>query len=67
MNQYAGGRAGDPPSISLAKSLRDLDLPVGRLKTGTPPRIDRRSLDFSQMTVQPGDTPTPVFLFRPGR
>ncbi|MCW8409194.1 tRNA uridine-5-carboxymethylaminomethyl(34) synthesis enzyme MnmG [Legionella sp. PATHC035] len=63
MNQYAGGRAGDPPAIALAKSLRDLDLPVGRLKTGTPPRIDRRSLDYSQMTVQPGDTPTPVFSY----
>lgn len=48
MSQYAGGRAGDPPAIALAKSLRDLDLPVGRLKTGTPPRIDRRSLDYSQ-------------------
>ncbi|RUR27000.1 tRNA uridine-5-carboxymethylaminomethyl(34) synthesis enzyme MnmG [Legionella qingyii] len=63
MNQYAGGRAGDPPSVALAKSLRDLDLPVGRLKTGTPPRIDRRSLDYSQMTVQPGDTPIPVFSY----
>ncbi|KTD42697.1 tRNA uridine-5-carboxymethylaminomethyl(34) synthesis enzyme MnmG [Legionella parisiensis] len=63
MNQYAGGRAGDPPSIALAKSLRDLDLPVGRLKTGTPPRIDRRSLDYSQMTEQPGDKPIPVFSY----
>ncbi|MBI2784844.1 MAG: tRNA uridine-5-carboxymethylaminomethyl(34) synthesis enzyme MnmG [Legionella longbeachae] len=63
MSQYAGGRAGDPPSIALAKSLRDLNLPVGRLKTGTPPRIDRRSLDYSQMTVQPGDTPIPVFSY----
>ncbi|HIE3612878.1 TPA: tRNA uridine-5-carboxymethylaminomethyl(34) synthesis enzyme MnmG [Legionella anisa] len=63
MSQYAGGRAGDPPSIALAKSLRDLDLPVGRLKTGTPPRIDRRSLDYSQMTEQPGDTPIPVFSY----
>ncbi|KTD49298.1 tRNA uridine-5-carboxymethylaminomethyl(34) synthesis enzyme MnmG [Legionella quateirensis] len=63
MSQYAGGRAGDPPSIELANSLRDLDLPVGRLKTGTPPRIDRRSLDFSQMTVQPGDSPLPVFSY----
>jgi tRNA uridine 5-carboxymethylaminomethyl modification enzyme len=62
-SQYAGGRAGDPPSIALAQSLRDLDLPVGRLKTGTPPRIDRRSLDFSQMTIQPGDTPLPVFSY----
>lgn len=63
MNQYAGGRAGDPPSVALANSLRDLDLPVGRLKTGTPPRIDRRSLDYSQMTIQPGDTPLPVFSY----
>ncbi|CEG58949.1 tRNA uridine-5-carboxymethylaminomethyl(34) synthesis enzyme MnmG [Legionella fallonii] len=63
MNQFSGGRAGDPPSIALANSLRDLDLPVGRLKTGTPPRIDRRSLDFSQMTEQPGDTPLPVFSY----
>lgn len=63
MSQYAGGRAGDPPSIALAHSLRDLDLPVGRLKTGTPPRIDRRSIDFSQMTEQPGDTPLPVFSY----
>ncbi|WP_106225860.1 tRNA uridine-5-carboxymethylaminomethyl(34) synthesis enzyme MnmG [Legionella pneumophila] len=63
MNQYAGGRAGDPPSIALSKSLRDLDLPVGRLKTGTPPRIDRRTIDFSQMVEQPGDTPVPVFSY----
>ncbi|USQ13893.1 tRNA uridine-5-carboxymethylaminomethyl(34) synthesis enzyme MnmG [Legionella lytica] len=63
MSQAAGGRAGDPPSIALAHSLRDLDLPVGRLKTGTPPRIDRRSLDYSQMTEQPGDTPLPVFSY----
>lgn len=63
MNQFSGGRAGDPPSVVLAKSLRDLNLPVGRLKTGTPPRIDRRSLDFCKMTVQPGDTPVPVFSY----
>ena len=63
MSQYAGGRAGDPPSIALAHSLRDLELPVGRLKTGTPPRIDRRSIDFSQMTEQPGDTPLPIFSY----
>lgn len=63
MSQFAGGRAGDPPSIALAHSLRDLELPVGRLKTGTPPRIDRRSLDYSQMTVQPGDTPLPIFSY----
>ncbi|KTC98604.1 tRNA uridine-5-carboxymethylaminomethyl(34) synthesis enzyme MnmG [Legionella erythra] len=63
MNNYAGGRAGDPPAIALAKRLRELDLPVGRLKTGTPPRIDSRSLDYSQMEEQPGDTPVPVFSF----
>jgi tRNA uridine 5-carboxymethylaminomethyl modification enzyme len=63
MNQYAGGRAGDPPAIALAERLRELDLPVGRLKTGTPPRIDGRTLDYSQMNVQPGDTPLPVFSY----
>ncbi|MCE3046249.1 tRNA uridine-5-carboxymethylaminomethyl(34) synthesis enzyme MnmG [Legionella sp. 16cNR16C] len=63
MAQYAGGRAGDPPAIALAHKLRELDLPVGRLKTGTPPRIDSRSLDYSQMTIQPGDTPVPVFSY----
>lgn len=63
MNQYAGGRAGDPPAIALAQRLRELALPVGRLKTGTPPRIDSRSLDYSKMIVQPGDTPLPVFSF----
>ena len=63
MSQYAGGRAGDPPAIALAARLRELELPVGRLKTGTPPRIDGRSLDYSQMSVQPGDTPLPVFSY----
>ncbi|MDP3562109.1 MAG: tRNA uridine-5-carboxymethylaminomethyl(34) synthesis enzyme MnmG [Legionellaceae bacterium] len=63
MNQYAGGRAGDPPAIALAHRLRDLALPVGRLKTGTPPRIDGRTLDYTQMVVQPGDTPVPVFSY----
>ena len=63
MNQSPGGRAGDPPSILLAQRLRDLALPVGRLKTGTPPRMDGRSLDYTQMVVQPGDTPTPVFSY----
>ncbi|CDZ76331.1 Glucose-inhibited division protein A [Legionella massiliensis] len=63
MSQYAGGRAGDPPAIALALRLRELDLPVGRLKTGTPPRIDGRTLDYSQMTVQPGDSPLPVFSY----
>ena len=62
-SQTAGGRAGDPPAIALAHRLRELDLPVGRLKTGTPPRIDGRSLDYSQMSIQPGDSPTPVFSY----
>lgn len=63
MANYSGGRAGDPPAIALANRLRDYDLPVGRLKTGTPPRIDSRSLDYSKMVVQPGDSPAPVFSF----
>lgn len=62
--QSSGGRAGDPPSIALAHRLRELPFRVGRLKTGTPPRIDGRSIDFSVMQEQPGDTPTPVFSFR---
>jgi len=62
LNHYSGGRAGDPPAISLSKRLKELRLPQGRLKTGTPPRIDGRSIDFSVMTEQPGDTnPIPVF------
>ena len=60
---YPAGRAGDPPSISLARRLRELNLPVGRLKTGTPPRIDGRSIDYSVMREQPGDDPVPVFSF----
>jgi tRNA uridine 5-carboxymethylaminomethyl modification enzyme len=63
LQNYQAGRAGDPPAVSLAHRLRELKLPVGRLKTGTPPRIDGRSIDFSVMTEQPGDTPTPVFSF----
>ncbi|MGG2400094.1 tRNA uridine-5-carboxymethylaminomethyl(34) synthesis enzyme MnmG [Pseudomonas sp. SH1-B] len=63
MQNYSGGRAGDPPSIALAHRLRELPLRVGRLKTGTPPRIDGRSVDFSVMTEQPGDTPTPLMSF----
>jgi tRNA uridine 5-carboxymethylaminomethyl modification enzyme len=63
LQNYQGGRAGDPPSVSLAARLRELKLPVGRLKTGTPPRIDGRSIDFSVMTEQPGDDPPPVFSF----
>lgn len=62
-SQSAGGRAGDPPATALAARLRELALPVGRLKTGTPPRIDSRSLDYAQMAVQPGDTPVPVFSY----
>ncbi|MWV10855.1 tRNA uridine-5-carboxymethylaminomethyl(34) synthesis enzyme MnmG [Pseudomonas sp. R-28-1W-6] len=63
LQNYSGGRAGDPPSIALAQRLRELPLRVGRLKTGTPPRIDGRSVDFSLMTEQPGDTPIPVMSF----
>jgi tRNA uridine 5-carboxymethylaminomethyl modification enzyme len=63
LQNYQGGRAGDPPSVSLAARLRELKLPVWRLKTGTPPRIDGRSIDFSVMTEQPGDDPPPVFSF----
>lgn len=58
-----GGRAGDPASVSLAARLRELQLRVGRLKTGTPPRLDSRSLDFSVMKEQPGDDPVPVFSY----
>ncbi len=63
LSSHQAGRAGDPPSISLAHRLRELQLPVGRLKTGTPPRIDGRSINYSLMTEQPGDTPVPVFSF----
>ena len=63
LQNYSGGRAGDPPSIALANRLRELPLRVGRLKTGTPPRIDGRSVDYSVMTEQPGDTPIPVMSF----
>jgi len=63
LRRYEAGRAGDPSSVSLARRLRELNLPVGRLKTGTPPRIDGRSIDFSRLTAQPGDVPTPVFSF----
>jgi tRNA uridine 5-carboxymethylaminomethyl modification enzyme len=60
-NHYSGGRAGDPPSLTLAARLREHPFRIGRLKTGTPPRIDGRSIDFSRMTEQQGDVPTPVF------
>jgi tRNA uridine 5-carboxymethylaminomethyl modification enzyme len=63
LDQYAGGRAGDPPSNRLAEKLRALPLRVGRLKTGTPPRIDGRSIDYAGLTVQHGDEPRPVFSF----
>ena len=58
---HEAGRAGEPPANTLAARLRELALPVGRLKTGTPPRIDGRSIDFTSLTVQPGDDPAPVF------
>ncbi len=60
---YQAGRAGDPPAVSLAARLREIGLPAGRLKTGTPPRIDGRTIDYSVMVEQPGDTPVPVFSF----
>ena len=63
LTQYPGGRAGDAPSQALAARLRELQLRVGRLKTGTPPRIDGRTLDLSVMAVQPGDDPAPAFSF----
>ncbi|HRZ24842.1 MAG TPA: tRNA uridine-5-carboxymethylaminomethyl(34) synthesis enzyme MnmG, partial [Candidatus Contendobacter sp.] len=63
MVNYEGGRAGDPPANALATRLRELPLRVGRLKTGTPPRLDGRSINFSQLTEQPGDTPCPVFSY----
>ena len=63
LSSYSAGRAGDPPSIELSKDLAALGLPVGRLKTGTPPRIDGRSIDYSVMLEQPGDDPVPVFSF----
>jgi len=62
-SQFSGGRAGDPPSIALAKRLRELPFNVERLKTGTPPRLDSRTIDYSELAEQPGDTPTPVFSF----
>ncbi|MBI4291670.1 MAG: tRNA uridine-5-carboxymethylaminomethyl(34) synthesis enzyme MnmG [Betaproteobacteria bacterium] len=63
MSNYQAGRAGDPASVSLAARLRELKLPVGRLKTGTPPRLDGRTIDFSVMAPQRGDEPSPVFSF----
>jgi len=63
LENHTGGRAGDPASIGLADRLRELPLRVGRLKTGTPPRIDARSIDFSKLEAQPGDTPLPTFSY----
>ena len=63
LQNYEAGRAGDPPAKRLGARLRELSLPVGRLKTGTPPRIDGRTIDFSRLEIQPGDDPTPVFSF----
>ena len=61
--QQSGGRAGDAPSIALASRLRDMPFRVARLKTGTPPRIDSRTIDYSELEEQPGDTPRPVFSY----
>lgn len=63
LNNYQGGRAGDPASVNLAAKMRDMPFRMDRLKTGTPPRLDARTLDFSVMEEQPGDTPQPVFSF----
>ncbi|MCE4935678.1 tRNA uridine-5-carboxymethylaminomethyl(34) synthesis enzyme MnmG [Aliivibrio fischeri] len=63
MENFSGGRAGDPSSITLAQRLRERPFRIDRLKTGTPPRIDARSVDFSGLEAQPGDNPTPVFSF----
>lgn len=63
LTNYAGGRAGEPPALRLSERLAELGAPRGRLKTGTPPRIDGRSIDFSVLREQPGDTPPPVFSF----
>ncbi len=67
LSNYQAGRAGDPPSLSLAHRLKELGLPVGRLKTGTPPRIDGRTIDYSRMQEQPGDNPAPIFSFMGSR
>ena len=63
LEHHQAGRAGEPAAVTLAARLRELKLPVGRLKTGTPPRLDARSIDFSAMALQPGDSPEPVFSF----
>jgi tRNA uridine 5-carboxymethylaminomethyl modification enzyme len=63
LSNHAGGRAGDPPSLTLSEKLRALPFRVDRLKTGTPPRIDARSIDYTKLEPQPGDDPAPVFSF----
>ncbi len=63
LQSYQAGRAGDPAAVTLAARLREMKLPVGRLKTGTPPRLDGKTIDFSVMEIQPGDRPEPVFSF----
>ncbi len=63
LENYAAGRAGDPPAATLGARLREIKLPAGRLKTGTPPRIDGRTIDYTSLAVQPGDDPPPVFSF----
>jgi tRNA uridine 5-carboxymethylaminomethyl modification enzyme len=63
LTNHQGGRAGDPAALTLAARLREMKLPVGRLKTGTPPRLDARTIDFAQLEEQPGDSPEPVFSF----
>jgi len=67
LQSYSGGRAGDPASVALAERLRELPLRVNRLKTGTPPRIDGRTIDFSKLEIQHGDEPLPVFSFMGNR
>lgn len=67
LENYTGGRAGDPAAVTLGARLRELALPVGRLKTGTPPRIDGRTIRFDILEEQPGDNPAPVFSFRGSR
>jgi tRNA uridine 5-carboxymethylaminomethyl modification enzyme len=67
LTQHAAGRAGDPPAIKLAAALRELPFAVGRLKTGTPPRIDGRTIDYGALAEQPGDDPAPVFSFAGSR
>src|SRR5207237_5453766 len=63
LRQYAAGRAGEPAAATLSAKLREMQLPVGRLTTGPPPRLDARSVDFSALGEQPGDSPEPVFSF----